>query len=134
MLMFDLKRAEKRAEEEGWIDADELEKELGVCDKKHTQWEKSVIMKIFEVKDRTPSLIDQLLPIWESSVRATHHFLSEQEIQRIKGYVPQAIHGELKFKAERIGIVCPVYGHEMPETVKRFVKKATIANITLQEE
>ena len=50
-------------------------------------------MKIFEVKDRTPSLIDQLLPIWESSVRATHHFLSEQEIQRIKGYVPQAMGG-----------------------------------------
>ena len=32
MLMLDLKRAEKRAEEEGWIDADELEKDLGVCD------------------------------------------------------------------------------------------------------
>ena len=39
--------------------------------------------------------------------------------------IPQVIHGELKFKAERIGIVCPVYGHEMPETVKKFIKKAT---------
>lgn len=39
--------------------------------------------------------------------------------------IPQAIHGELKFKAKRIGIVCPVYGHEMPETVKKFVKEAT---------
>lgn len=47
--------------------------------------------KIFEVKERTPSLIDQLLSIWESSVRVTHHFLSEQEIQRIKEYVPQAM-------------------------------------------
>lgn len=30
MLMMDLKRSEERAEKEGWIDADDLEKELGV--------------------------------------------------------------------------------------------------------
>ena len=30
MLMMDLKRAEERADKEGWVDADELEKELGV--------------------------------------------------------------------------------------------------------
>lgn len=32
MLLLDLKRAEKRADTEKWIDADELEKELGVLD------------------------------------------------------------------------------------------------------
>ena len=32
MLMLDLKRAEERAEAEGYIDADDLEKELGVHD------------------------------------------------------------------------------------------------------
>ena len=32
MLMMDLKRAEERAEKEGWMDADELESELGVID------------------------------------------------------------------------------------------------------
>ena len=32
MLMLDLKRAEERAEKEGWIDADDLEKELVVLD------------------------------------------------------------------------------------------------------
>lgn len=31
-LMIDLKRAEKRAEAEGWIDAEDLERELGVLD------------------------------------------------------------------------------------------------------
>ena len=30
MLLMDLKRAEERAEAEGWIDADDLERELGV--------------------------------------------------------------------------------------------------------
>lgn len=32
MLMLDLKRAEERAESEDWIDAEDLEKELGVID------------------------------------------------------------------------------------------------------
>ena len=32
MLMLDLKRAEERAEIEGWIDADDLERELGTID------------------------------------------------------------------------------------------------------
>ena len=32
MLMLDLRRAEERADAEGWIDADDLERELGVLD------------------------------------------------------------------------------------------------------
>ena len=32
MLLLDLRRAEERANVEGWIDADALEKELGVAD------------------------------------------------------------------------------------------------------
>ena len=48
-------------------------------------------MKIVEMKERTPLLVQQLLDIWEGSVRATHLFLSDSEIEKIKGYVPQAI-------------------------------------------
>lgn len=48
-------------------------------------------MRINEVKDRTPLLIQQLLEIWEKSVRVTHLFLSDNEIKDIKKYVPQAI-------------------------------------------
>ncbi len=48
-------------------------------------------LKIVEVKDRTTPLIEQLLKVWESSVRATHLFLSEEEIKSIKEYVPQAL-------------------------------------------
>ena len=32
MLMLDLKRSEERADVEGWINADDLERELGVLD------------------------------------------------------------------------------------------------------
>lgn len=50
-------------------------------------------MKIIEVTDRTPDLIERLLSVWEASVRATHLFLSDDEINRIKAYVPQALAG-----------------------------------------
>ena len=46
---------------------------------------------IREIKDRDDSLIHSLLTVWESSVRATHLFLSEKEIENIKQYVPQAL-------------------------------------------
>ena len=48
-------------------------------------------MKIIKIEDRTASLIENLLQVWESSVRATHLFLSENEINNIKQYVPQAL-------------------------------------------
>ena len=52
-------------------------------------------MKIIEVeiKKTTPNIINQLLTVWESSVRATHLFLSDSEIKHIKEYVPQALMG-----------------------------------------
>ena len=48
-------------------------------------------MRIYDVTDRTPDLIAALLSVWESSVRATHLFLSETEILNIKKYVPEAL-------------------------------------------
>ena len=50
-------------------------------------------MKIIEITDRTPDLIERLLAVWQSSVRATHLFLSDDEIKNIKEYVPQALDG-----------------------------------------
>lgn len=49
------------------------------------------VYKIIEVKDRTTTLVEQLLKVWESSVRATHLFLSEEERNEIKKYVPRAL-------------------------------------------
>ena len=48
-------------------------------------------MNIIAVKDRTADLIKQLTDVWERSVKATHLFLSEAEIDQIKEYVPQAM-------------------------------------------
>ena len=48
-------------------------------------------MKVIEITDRNLELIQILLQIWESSVKATHLFLSDDERNKIKQYVPQAL-------------------------------------------
>lgn len=48
-------------------------------------------MKEIEIKNRTPLLVGQLLDVWEKSVRATHLFLSGEEIEEIKKFVPTAM-------------------------------------------
>ena len=48
-------------------------------------------MNIREVRERTPQLVEQLVEVWEASVKATHLFLSPAEIAEIKRYVPQAL-------------------------------------------
>ena len=50
-------------------------------------------MKIREVDERTPELIERLTEVWESSARATHSFLSEPELLEIKREVPDALQG-----------------------------------------
>mgnify|MGYP002518494896 CR=1 FL=1 len=48
-------------------------------------------MEITEVRERTDDLICRLLSVWEKSVRETHLFLSDEEIENIKKYVPKAL-------------------------------------------
>ena len=48
-------------------------------------------LKITEVQNRSPQLVDTLLDVWERSVRATHLFLTSEQIAAIKEYVPQAL-------------------------------------------
>ena len=48
-------------------------------------------MQIREVKERDPLLLEQLVAVWESSVQATHLFLTAGEIAAIKQYVPTAL-------------------------------------------
>ncbi len=48
-------------------------------------------MSMYEIQDRDPALLAALLNVWEASVRATHRFLSDAEVRRIREYVPQAL-------------------------------------------
>ena len=50
-------------------------------------------MKIYEIQERDPQILAELLKVWEASVRETYLFLSEEEVNKIKTYVPQALSG-----------------------------------------
>ena len=50
-------------------------------------------MRIVLVEDRSPELMDQLFALWRASVEATHDFLGPDDIDRIAGYVPEALAG-----------------------------------------
>lgn len=43
--------------------------------------------------DRTNALIDALTILWEASVRATHHFLTEYDIQKLTPFVKMGLLG-----------------------------------------
>ena len=83
-------------------------------------------MKIYEAKTRTPQLYEKLLNIWEDSVRATHLFLSAEEINKIKEYVPQALGGVeyLAVAADESGDIIGFMGTENHRLEMLFVSSA----------
>ena len=75
-------------------------------------------MKIHPVKERTDALIAVLTDIWETSVRATHTFLTEADIAALRDYVPDALRAVehltvlLDDKGQPAGF-CGVDGHRL---------------------
>lgn len=65
-------------------------------------------MRIIEVKERKPLLVDQLTEVWEKSVKATHLFLSDAEIADIKKYVLQALNSISHLIVAENDSQCPV--------------------------
>ena len=49
------------------------------------------MIELVENPQLSPELTAHLLAVWERSVRATHTFLTAEEIARIKEYVPSAL-------------------------------------------
>lgn len=65
-------------------------------------------MQITTPQDRTDTLVEELTSVWRASVEATHDFLSEQDVERIAQYVPEAI------RAVRILVTaCDDKGHAL---------------------
>lgn len=50
-------------------------------------------LNVYAPEERTPELLHRLTAVWEDSVQATYRFLSNEEIQKIKACVPQALSG-----------------------------------------
>lgn len=51
------------------------------------------VFDVVDVEDRSAEVVEWLTALWEASVRATHHFLSEGDICEIREYVPMALRG-----------------------------------------
>lgn len=48
-------------------------------------------MRLIEINKLNSTLINQLVEIWNRSVRETHLFLPDDEIKNIEKYIPQAL-------------------------------------------
>jgi putative acetyltransferase len=72
-------------------------------------------MEITQVKKekRETGLVDGLLAVWESSVRATHDFLKEDDVKYLRPFVEQGLQEvPLLFYAEENGSPCAFLGME----------------------
>ena len=52
---------------------------------------REICMRIQEITDRSEVLVERLTAVWEDSVRASHFFLSDMEIDKIKAEIPSAL-------------------------------------------
>ena len=55
--------------------------------------ESGIVVLEIEKDKRIPMMIDTLLDIWKSSVRASHHFLTEDDIIRLTPQAEDALRG-----------------------------------------
>ena len=77
-------------------------------------------------EERKENFINQLLEVWEDSVKATHTFLSNEEIEKIKEYVPQALIGisHLIIETDKKGIPIAFMGIEKSKLEMLFIKNS----------
>ena len=87
-------------------------------------------MKIVQINKRDSILVQKLLDVWESSVKGTHLFLSVDEINNIKQYVPQAIKDvSILVIAENKNVMLPLMVCQ-----DGFITSHSIENIELLED
>lgn len=89
-------------------------------------------MEIYEVEKRTAQLLTSLLDIWEGSVRATHHFLSDAEIDRDE---PVAFMGTEKGRLEMLFLSASEWGKGIGTRLLQYgVQNYGIREVTVNEQ
>ena len=92
-------------------------------------------MKIYEVPERSPLLLHRLVAVWEESVRATHLFLSDDEIKRIKDYVPVAFMGVEGDRLEMLFLSPAVRGMGLGrQLLERGIHHYGVRTVTVNEQ
>ena len=84
------------------------------------------MIKEIKKEERTEKWIQDLLEVWEDSVRASHRFLSEEEIEQIKEYVPEALYGvsHLIVELDESGELAGFMGTEENKLEMLFIKNS----------
>ena len=54
------------------------------CDNGEAHYARGAPVQVSEPEERSQQLVDQLVCVWERSVRASHSFLGEKDVERIK--------------------------------------------------
>lgn len=70
------------------------------------EWKAFGQLREISRSERTEKLVNQLVQLWESSVRATHHFLTGQDIQNIRPIVKEVL--------QTIGILVVAFEDDTP--------------------
>lgn len=52
-----------------------------------------MLINEYSISERDTSIVGSLTTLWDGSVRTTHHFLTESDIQDIRPYVVEALKG-----------------------------------------
>ena len=52
---------------------------------------RSASIRYVPLSERNNSLLNRLTELWEASVRVTHHFLQEEDIENLKPYVTEGL-------------------------------------------
>lgn len=80
-------------------------------------------MKEIKPEARTSLLIGQLMEVWEKSVRETHLFLSAEEIEAIKAFVPTALYAipHLVIEDDENGVPVAFMGIDSPKLEMLFI-------------
>lgn len=86
--------------------------------------DEDLMRTIVEVKTRPQLVIDELVAVWEDSVRPTHTFLSSNEVDEIKKYVPQALRNvaHLVTMVDEHGVAVGFMGVEGQKLEMLFIK------------
>lgn len=63
-----------------------------ICQKIKADIEKNMTIEFYSInKPRTDGFLNSLINVWERAVRTTHHFLTEQDIQKLIPHVRRAL-------------------------------------------
>ena len=71
-----------------------------------------MLIKEYSVSERDACLVASLTALWDNSVRTTHHFLTESDIQGIRPYVGEALRAVPTLGVGIVGNRSDANGHD----------------------